>query len=708
MQSYYDAPREVGKKLSVAERGCQLEGQENYSPACPQQNKKPLQKGPRQSKLPVPSKSKEPPDFHKLHQTWQSRFQKGKAVCKKTCTRPQPFNFSQKGERSRAQTVTDSGIPETSPNGQRPGNPQANLRNREPLTNVIQNTQSCVGKGTSELEFKADPAALASILSNVGVPTITGGKVSLAQRVPMRVSSIAQTHKTNKNVMVRNSMYTMPCERHVPAGLDRMSCFSKMTIKADDQKPLFKHPVFRVPVTGTSVKESANSKKDELHPQENPLLQQMNQAPCVPAAKECTPQKPKFCSVWAKDEASCIIRSDLCEKSPTETEGSVAKQDSAKKPDAASEDFVADSQALTSILSNTGMSFANCGKLSLAQRVPMHGKMSFLKGDTVMSRGSLIHSATPKPIHGPTYNATLPIKDFTFSPCRVPNNQMSSNSSSGGSARRVLQTKASAVKFSQQYPPTAKQPVFPKTPRALAVEKANKRHVAECTEFQSSTKSTVKWEDELSPCLNSEVQCENEPDIEQIAVRLFLDSECQGNSSKKKESKATESAPPKPEAARDENRINEAPGQDTEIPSCSPSQPSVSDSCCSTAPAVPLSFLSHPAVKALQSCTLGSCSLPDITRLRLQAAVSAKQRFWEARLDEECAFYTSRGDARTCRNCRDPVSSHLERQEDMHFTPIFQGEPLGDLSNTNSSTHLYSPESKILGTSNSAAQLDSH
>ncbi|XP_069826185.1 uncharacterized protein [Dendropsophus ebraccatus] len=287
----------------------------------------------------------------------------------------------------------------------------------------------------------------------------------------------------------------------------------------------------------------------------------------------------------------------------------------------------------------------------------------------------------------------MPLKDIIFSPCRVP--KTVTDKPSSGSAKRVKQLNASAT-FSQPYS-SSKQLFFPKTPRALALEMANKKLEADLSDTKPSTRSTVKWADQSPPVF------ENEPKIEEVAVRLFLDGE---ETDKKKQDPAEESDRLKGSeslttivheglgAAVSENSVNNADVaasagvlQDSQIhrnidhpallslthPADPPVQYPRFES--SLKAAVPLSFLSHPAVQALESRTLGSYSLPDIARLRIQAALSAKQRFWETCLDEECAFYTSRGAVSSYRNCTDPVSSLLERQEALHFTPIIPGEP---------------------------------
>ncbi|XP_077339473.1 tastin isoform X2 [Lithobates pipiens] len=660
MQSYDDGPTDVSKKGK---------GKENCvtSSACLQQNKQKqtIQNtephGPTKSKLPVLSKTSVPPDFQKMHQSWQNHFQRGKAICKKSCTRPQPFNFSQRGERPRVKVpdVSNSGA---SLSGQQSCNSPASHKIREPLTDVVlgQNKkESSAVKGGSEVDFKADPAALASILSNIGVSAAPVGKVSLAQRVPMRASSIAHPLNSSKNMMIRSSMYTVPNCQTVPSNMDRMSCFSKMTVKAYEQKPLFRMQN-RNPIPETSVKEPGGLKKDELHPQENPVLQQMN--PHVPTSEETScslttqDNLTKLTSLPAKtDETSTVLSAQQCETSSTEVNDTAGNKDLVKNTDTCSVDFVADSQALASILSNTEMNSNNCRKLSLAQRVPVQGRSSMFKGAMALSGTFLTQAASPKPACGPK-SVTVALKELMFSPCRVP--LVTSDKNSGGSARRVLQPQSSTVKFSQPYS-TSKQPVFPKTPRALALEKANKYLESEKTDVQTSSKSIVKWADEMSPSSLSEVLNVQEPDLEEVAMRLFLDGDGAGDSEKKRE----------PTEVFDPLIVLERPStkapQQKELVQPAAHRANVGDS---------LNFQLHSQMHIAPSLQPGPSSLPDIARLRLQAAVSAKQRFWEARLDEECAFYTTRGVSGSIRSCKDPVSIFLEKQEDMHFTPICPGE----------------------------------
>ncbi|MGH0172232.1 UNVERIFIED_CONTAM: hypothetical protein FKN15_062865 [Acipenser sinensis] len=73
---------------------------ENTVPQCPA----------RGSKIPVlvkPHRAKPPANFTKLHQNWEANFQKGKALKKKPCTQPMPFNLTQKGAKTTVVMETD-------------------------------------------------------------------------------------------------------------------------------------------------------------------------------------------------------------------------------------------------------------------------------------------------------------------------------------------------------------------------------------------------------------------------------------------------------------------------------------------------------------------------------------------------------------------------------------------------------------------------
>ncbi|XP_072350012.1 uncharacterized protein troap isoform X2 [Scyliorhinus torazame] len=66
------------------------------------------------SRLPIPVKKlkvKSVPDFKKLHQNWDQKFQKKQATGKKACTQPVPFNFAtSKGPKSTPLVSTDENI----------------------------------------------------------------------------------------------------------------------------------------------------------------------------------------------------------------------------------------------------------------------------------------------------------------------------------------------------------------------------------------------------------------------------------------------------------------------------------------------------------------------------------------------------------------------------------------------------------------------
>ncbi|XP_069826182.1 tastin [Dendropsophus ebraccatus] len=335
MQSCNEAISEFGCKSSIVPKTTWMKGKENgmNAPTGIQASKQktPLEmsQDPPRSRLPIPSKTKEPLDFQKLHQSWQNQFQKGKAVKKRPCTRTQPFNFSQPRDRSRV--TTDKG---------EPVNPQANHRRREPLAEVTQKNQGSKDaeeKGGSE-EFKADPAALASILSHIGVSNAAAGKLSLAQRVPMRGSSITQSSNICKNTMVRSSMYAVLRSQSASSNLDRVSCFSKMQAKVNDQKPVFKqNPLVKRHVPDSSLKElAASNLGDELQSQENPVLQQMNQTGQAQASSVTSPplRSQEVTTVMSdqvtEGRENSAATADGCEKNTLEVDLSTRKIDPMK------------------------------------------------------------------------------------------------------------------------------------------------------------------------------------------------------------------------------------------------------------------------------------------------------------------------------------------------------------------------------------------
>ncbi|XP_040281472.1 uncharacterized protein LOC120995968 [Bufo bufo] len=523
MQSYNEATLGIDWTSCVLQKNTRMKGKENglNAPTCLQPGiqkptaEKLVPQDPLKSRLPLLSKSKNPPDFQKLHQSWQDQFQKGKAVKKKSCTRPQPFNFSQR--RDRSQVTTDIG---------HSGNPPESYRRRDPLAEVTvtqknQESKDADGKGGSE-EFKADPAALDSILSNVGVPVATG-KVSLAQRVPMRVSSIAQSTNSCKNMMVRSSMYAVLRSQSASSNLDRMSCFSKMQTKATDQKPVFnQNPLLKSCVPDSCLEGFvASNLGDKLQSQENPVLQQMNQASHTQVSsvtslplksQEVTTVKSTSVPPVTEDAEGSVLPEEKCEKNTSEVESSAGKRDPMKNA-GTSVEFVADPQALSSILSHTGVTIGNCSKLSLARRVPVQAKNVSSKSGMTSSGPVAMQATTPKPCFGRISTMAIPIKDIAFSPCRVPKTLLSDMSPSG-SAKRVHQLNSSAMKSSQRYFSMSKQTFLSKTPRALALEMANKKLEAKLSDTQPSGRSTVKWADELSPSV-SEALCENELNIKE-------------------------------------------------------------------------------------------------------------------------------------------------------------------------------------------------
>ncbi|KAE8626374.1 hypothetical protein XENTR_v10006609 [Xenopus tropicalis] len=687
MQAVREAHVGGENKSFVKQKSSWEKGKENCMgpPACRPQSKEKqtmqenILKIPQKSKLPVLAKTKPPPDFQKMHQVWQNQFQKGKAISKKSCTRPRPFNLSQKGDKFRIASVTDVGHPVATSSNMK--SPVAGLTGREPLSEVFHGQNNTANsKDGSTMHFKADPAALNSIIFNVGISTAGGatGKLSLAQRVPMRVSSNAHPF-SGKNIMVRNSMYTAPCS--YPESMPR---FSWLPNKATEPRALIKQKnqtENRPP--DVSLHEHATSREECAIPsQVNSVIQQMTVPLHTPDASNEIFKKQEEGPELELPESRCELPVAAAEISDEEKD---LLKEPTEKPSADSkvEVFVADSQALASILSNTGETGLSCGRVSLAQRVLAQSRNMPNRGN-MGSSGSLTGQVTPKPSCG---RVSVLAKDSVFSSCRISKNSQTPTDSPVCSARRIPHAKPSARLFSQERSVTFKKPIFPKTPRALALEMANKKLEAKQTDLQSSTKSTVRWADQTSP---APVLCEDEPPIEKVVLRLFSDGESSGDT---EEGKQVPGSTPKQvtigvaaatSIQSKKDLVSESSAANHEATAAVYSQAlslhqqfaSLCTANCAeqTKASLPLSFLAHPAVQALQSSTLGSHSLSHIARLRLHATVSAKQRFWDTCLDEECAFYTSRGPSGTHRSCIDPVAFTLEKQENLHFIPIPSGE----------------------------------
>nr|XP_028567923.1 tastin isoform X5 [Podarcis muralis] len=79
---------------------------------------------------------------------------------------------------------------------------------------------------------------------------------------------------------------------------------------------------------------------------------------------------------------------------------------------------------------------------------------------------------------------------------------------------------------------------------------------------------------------------------------------------------------------------------------------------------------SMPLLGLMSSC---GNSAVDQVKQRLDDLLSAPMRFHEARLNDECAFYTTRLASVTqpsAQRCKEPVAKMLEVQDAMHFIPI--------------------------------------
>uniref|UniRef100_A0A096LVA0 Uncharacterized LOC103141187 n=1 Tax=Poecilia formosa TaxID=48698 RepID=A0A096LVA0_POEFO len=157
------------------------------------------------SRLPVLAKSlklQAPPVFKESHSKWEEKPLAGKTK-KKTCTRPVPFNFSQ---RRTARRGTENCEPLTAPQSRTLGNRPENISFKMPSKHQdsVKNSGRSLGKtvvnathisifSEKSENFQPDHAALPSILRNEGVgrasrPVVTPKCSKQYNYLPQRVS----------------------------------------------------------------------------------------------------------------------------------------------------------------------------------------------------------------------------------------------------------------------------------------------------------------------------------------------------------------------------------------------------------------------------------------------------------------------------------------------------------------------------------------
>nr|XP_033793748.1 tastin isoform X2 [Geotrypetes seraphini] len=513
------------------------------------------------SKIPVPVKVRPMPDFNNIHQSFQNKFQKGKAVRKKACTRPCPFNLTKKGERFQLQPVTDVGH-QPLPKSDRTLLP-SNSCLQGPL---VENQQQAKCGATAE-SFKADPAALASILSNSGLSSKAMGisrAASLVQRVPVRGNrnDRASTYVSCGSSVSRvESVYSSCTSRRMdkaleerlqqpqdlkPAFLSRPlpSLLMGMSSTAQPKPNLEVQSTGAVPETeelcragqGGTGERRADMPSGAGHSAEDgtPVIQNalavglacpvvpkdfclldtvastQSTCPSVPNSLPCSGTVPSISLVASKNLARPAV-------------ASIGPNGVLSKTGEDSKDFVPDLEALASILSNTGITSsgkAAIKKTSMAQRVPVRGRAmtslySAANSSSMVKRGSLFGqrmSFDPKMNSGHMSRLEFKEKEMCGTPFRVPK------------PSTELLPQCSAQRVAIQHPlyplhtASRRRPIFPKT--------RDKAKVAETQ--QTLSQACREWTNVESPLSLDSGRAEEVEDpiglpMEKIAVQLFPD-----------------------------------------------------------------------------------------------------------------------------------------------------------------------------------------
>nr|XP_042713311.1 tastin isoform X3 [Chrysemys picta bellii] len=748
------------------------------------------------SKIPVLSKSRLPPDFQQLHQAWESQFQKGKAASKKPCTQTCPFNLTCKGDKFHVVPCADMAAATEPPAGS--PNPLSRSQPRGPLEEIQlgapaqKNAPGSSVPSGKEVEFVADPVALASILSNVGLANGTLGvarKPSLARRVPLRGSRGNSVHASGSARTVSGSLYVASGTPALCPDPARISCFSRLApqdaARRATRDPAQHRGLLLKSQQIQALSETLRDLGSRAQPAGHPALQRLGAG----AKEACRGRPHPIATATQREPAGSQEAGGTRDQSSNGRPGSssdgkaaggkagtggqsAAHSGSASRRDpmgaSQTEEFVPDPDALASVLSNMGLSHAALGptgKVSLARRVPVKGPRGVppsTQGSTTGSRTSLLRpqgSVPPTGDFGRTScYSTLGLKGVEAPDglqaaqlAGTPRTREINRYLSFGSARRVPVTQPQSLRgtcFS-----TRRLAVFPRTPRTA---EALDKHPA-----QGALQPPARWAGGLSPEPRSSDPDDSTLPWEKIVVRLFGDGESQaaaeasvrkvlarpGEGSSKAQRieflarllrKEVEGAggsssleelqnllaacapspgpprtpPPLPAAGVGLERLpSPSSGQGPELGPASGTTPPAS-SAAFPAAGTTLTFssqrpvCSHPLIRSLRSPAAsggaaGARAAPTtppsrvaLVKQRLGDLLSAPQRFQEACLDDECAFYTGRPPARlppAPRCCTDPVATLLQAQETMHFIPIMQPAPGGPPGEAGSSLQANLP-----------------
>ncbi|XP_013384704.2 uncharacterized protein LOC106154772 [Lingula anatina] len=148
----------------------------------PQSSKIPVASSVKKKKSVKLTKARPVPDFGKLHQQWQGKLERGKALTKKPCTVAHEFDITKSGTKmKRAKSKTEL-------NGDLDLNVDLNLAD---------DLNPDIDYG-SDLDFAVDQAALNSIVTSKGVGQVTGR------------ATIAATHSTKPSSSKRQIFKELP------------------------------------------------------------------------------------------------------------------------------------------------------------------------------------------------------------------------------------------------------------------------------------------------------------------------------------------------------------------------------------------------------------------------------------------------------------------------------------------------------------------
>ncbi|XP_008112615.1 tastin [Anolis carolinensis] len=533
------------------------------------------------------------------------------------------------------------------------------------------------GEGTDTEEFVPDVAALASILSNTGLKCQmmnSTHKPSLAQRVPLSGNRACSASIGT----ARGSLYTKVSEGN-PV---RFSCISRSTSKDTDLSKScgLSLNIEQLKTLSSSLKNYGprGEVTQSRHPAEDQRV-------------------TKFADPAAKPIAECLSR-----VTPTDVP---VQSNSAGTKDATGsswkdEEFVPDSAAKASILSNEGLSrfaIGANGKLSMAQRVLVKcpQKTPVTCGNTRgesdfflerRTRASSIGKFGRVPYRSP--QGLQGLKQSAASgaqPTNTPGNRFTSvGCSSYTPARRVPQSlcrtpwtfRRGPLSFSHKNMKVGIQPPAEMEQGKIAMRLFDDEVEASAKKVPAASMITPEMGKLQCVELLAQLLCRemNNGDVDQVVapslkeLHNLLSAHCSpALEPAQPASLSTPSQDPTPNFCKPTAlpEVVVAPETSTTLATTSSQQLSCPGSC------MPLA--QHPSSSASRS---------DQLKQRLADLRNAPQRFHEALLNDECAFYTARVTSvsqSSVPRCKEPVAKTLEAHGAMHFIPIAAPlSPLGE------------------------------